>query len=187
MNKNQKILSFLPTGALGIDRMAVGCYKTGAAKLLSSLFLWLTPIPYMWWGTDVAASFLDEKYMFCNGQATAETTQKITKLVTYITGIAAATWAAYKAKQFAGKMMGKVPGMGKIGNAMGSLGKKIPGGDTLGKMGSKMIGAPGKMGSNVMGKAAGLGSKMFRGGGRTSFFWDYIILLAILIFQLKGG
>ena len=38
MNKNQKILSFLPTGALGIDRMAVGCYKTGAAKLLSSLF-----------------------------------------------------------------------------------------------------------------------------------------------------
>ena len=63
MNKNQKILSFLPTGALGIDRMAVGCYKTGAAKLLSSLFLWLTPIPYMWWGTDVAASFLDEKYI----------------------------------------------------------------------------------------------------------------------------
>ena len=167
MNKNQKILSILPTGVLGIDRMAVGCYKTGAAKMFSSLFLWLTPIPYMWWGTDAAASLFDEKYMFCNGQATAETTQKITKLITYITGIAAATWAAYKAKQFAGKMMGKVPGVGKMGKRLGSLGRKIPGG-------------------NMMGKAAGMGSKMFRGGGRVSFFWDYIILFAILIFQLKG-
>jgi hypothetical protein len=74
-----------------------------------------------------------------------------------------------------------------MGQRLGSLGKKIPGSQMMGRMGSKMMGAPGRMGSNMMGKAAGMGSKMFRGGGKTSFFWDYIFLLGILIFQLKGG
>ena len=67
MDRNQKLLSFLPTGALGIDRMAVGCYKTGALKALSSIFLWLTPVPWVMYGMDAAATVLDDKYMFCEG------------------------------------------------------------------------------------------------------------------------
>jgi hypothetical protein len=170
-SKTQKLLSALPTGALGIDRMAVGCYKTGAIKGLSSVFLWLTPIPWIWWGMDVGATFLDKKYMFCDGRAMSpEMMKKVGKFFAYVTGIVAAAAAAYQAQKMAKKFGVKMPGMGKMGKMAG----KIPGG--MGKM---------------MGKIPGMG--MFKGGAReekdTCLFSRYssFMLLIVIGFSLLHG
>jgi len=174
-SKTQKLLSALPTGALGIDRMAVGCYKTGAIKGLSSVFLWLTPIPWIWWGMDVGATFLDNKYMFCDGKPmNPEMMKKVGKFFAYITGIVAAAAAAYQAQKMAKKFGAKIPGMGKLG----SLAGKIPGG--MGKMAGKFAG-----------KIPGM--KMFKGGGHaekdTCLFSRYssFMLLIVIGFSLLHG
>jgi len=135
MDRNQKLLSFLPTGALGIDRMAVGCYKTGALKALSSIFLWLTPIPWVMYGMDAGATILDDKYMFCEGSGmNPEVAKKVGKFFAYASGIVMAAAAAYQAQKFAKKM-----GMGKMTGLAGKMAGKIPGG--LGKFAGMMGGA----------------------------------------------
>jgi len=159
-------------GIFGIDRMALGCYKTGALKGLSSLFLWLTPIPYLWWGMDVGASALQDKYIFCdNAVLRPEVAKKIGKFFAHITGIVAAVAAAHQAQ----KMASKIPGMGKMASRIPGMANKIPG---MGKMASKIP----RMASRIPGMG-----KFMRGGGKEnnySLFSQNFILFLIIIFSL---
>ena len=169
-NKEKLLAVFL--GPLGINHMARGCYKTGGFKALSSLFLWLTPIPWVWWGMDVGASFLDNKYMFCEGSSmNPEMAKKVGKFFAYVSGVAMAAAAAYQAQQFAKKMGGKIPGMGKMAG-------KIPG---MGKMAGKIPGMAGKIPG--MGKFG----KMFGGGKEPESHFSTWLLIPILILSLFHG
>ena len=169
METKEKLLAVF-LGPLGINHFVRGCYKTGGLKALSSIFLWLTPIPWIWWGMDVGASFLDDKYMMCEGtEMNPQMAQKVGKLFAYASGIAMTAAAAYQAHKFAKKMGGKIPGMGKLG----SLAGKIPGG--MGRM---------------AGKIPGMG--FMRGGGKeeqtciSMFLLIPIILLSLLHGSLKN-
>ena len=172
METKEKLLAVF-LGPLGINHFVRGCYKTGGLKALSSIFLWLTPIPWIWWGMDVGASFLDDKYMMCEGTAmNPEMAKKVGKLFAYASGIAMTAAAAYQAQKFAKKMGGKIPGMGKLG----SLAGKIPGG--MGKM------------AGMAGKIPGMG--FMRGGGKeeqtciSMFLLIPIILLSLFHGSLKN-
>ena len=164
METKEKLLAVF-LGPLGINHFVRGCYKTGGLKALSSIFLWLTPIPWIWWGMDVGASFLDDKYMMCEGTAmNPEMAKKVGKLFAYASGIAMTAAAAYQAQKFAKKMGGKIPGMGKLG----SLAGKIPGG--MGKM------------AGMAGKIPGMG--FMRGGGKEESCISMFLLIPIILLSL---
>ena len=176
-NKEKLLAVFL--GPLGMNHFVRGCYKTGGVKALTSLFLWLTPVPWIWWGMDVGASFLDNKYMFCDGSAmNPESAKKIGKLFAYVSGIAMTAAAAYQAQKFARKMGGKIPGMGSLAGGLG----KIPGG--MGKMAGKIPGGMGKI-PGGMGKMAGKFGKMFGGGKEIESHSSSSIFLLIPIILLS--
>jgi len=167
METKEKLLAVF-LGPLGINHFVRGCYKTGGLKALSSIFLWLTPIPWIWWGMDVGASFLDDKYMMCEGTAmNPEMAKKVGKLFAYASGIAMTAAAAYQAQKFAKKMGGKIPGMGKLG----SLAGKIPGG--MGKM------------AGMAGKIPGMG--FMRGGGKEESCISMFLLIPIILLSLFHG
>ena len=56
-SKTKKLLVTSLFGAWGIGRLAEGCYLSGAAKGLTTFFLWWVPglglIPLGWWAGDV--------------------------------------------------------------------------------------------------------------------------------------
>ena len=187
METKEKLLAVF-LGPLGINHFVRGCYKTGGLKALSSIFLWLTPIPWIWWGMDVGASFLDQKYMMCEGTAmNPEMAKKVGKLFAYASGIAMTAAAAYQAQKFAKKMGGKIPGMGKLG----SLAGKIPGGmGRMAGMAGKLPGGMGRMAGKMAGKIPGMG--FMRGGGKeeqsciSMFLLIPIILLSLFHGSLKN-
>ena len=73
MNKKKLAVTFF-LGTWGIGRLAEGCYMSGAAKGLSTIFLWWTPIPFVWWGADVYK--IATSGNFCHSKKSAQTLKK---------------------------------------------------------------------------------------------------------------
>jgi hypothetical protein len=75
MNKKKLAVTFF-LGTWGIGRLAEGCYMSGAAKGLSTIFLWWTPIPFVWWGADVYKIATSSN--FCHSKKPTPPTKKPT-------------------------------------------------------------------------------------------------------------